>query len=332
MTATYIDEKYIRLISSQLNHFKQKSSRLWNFRCPICKDSKKNQHKARGYIYFKTNHFLFSCHNCGVTLNLFSFIKQVDEILYRQYVFESFTNKKITELKPKEKKDNAYFSNLEINLDSLQVLPSEHWCLQYVKHRQIPERFWDELYYTNNFQEFYQLLMPNEDASRIPEDERLVFPLYDEDHNLQGITGRALKDHKVRYVAKKIFDQNIKLYGLHRLDKTKKVYVFEGPIDSLFVENSVATCDSDLLRTAKYIPKENLVLVFDNEYHNKELMKTIHKAKENNFDICIWPKGTSYKDVNEMIMHGKTEQEIKQIIDANTFNGIRIDIELLGRI
>jgi DNA primase catalytic core, N-terminal domain len=220
---------------------------------------------------------------------------------------------------------------LEINLDSIQVLPKEHWCLDYVKHRKIPERYWHEIFYTGKFQEFYSLLMPNEDTKKIPNDERLIFPIWDENHNVQGIVGRSLKNAKLRYVTKKIFEESIKLYGLHRVNKAEKVYVTEGPIDSLFIKNCVATCDSDLLRTAKYVPKENLTLIFDNEYSNESVRQIIHKAQVNGFNVCIFPKYIKEKDINEMIMAGKSEEEIQQIIDENTFSDLRISVELLGR-
>ena len=41
MMCAYIDVKYINMCSSLLEKFKQKTSSLWNFRCPYCGDSKK---------------------------------------------------------------------------------------------------------------------------------------------------------------------------------------------------------------------------------------------------------------------------------------------------
>ena len=41
----YIDVKYLNLLSNRLLLYKQKREFLWNFRCPICGDFKKNQQK-----------------------------------------------------------------------------------------------------------------------------------------------------------------------------------------------------------------------------------------------------------------------------------------------
>ena len=43
-----VDTKYIGLVSSRLTKFKRVKPNLYNFRCPICGDSKKQQNKARG--------------------------------------------------------------------------------------------------------------------------------------------------------------------------------------------------------------------------------------------------------------------------------------------
>ena len=43
---TFIDIKYIGLLSLKLEQFKKKNDGLYNFRCPYCIDSKKNRTKG----------------------------------------------------------------------------------------------------------------------------------------------------------------------------------------------------------------------------------------------------------------------------------------------
>ena len=47
---TFVDIKYIGLLSPNLSQFKKKKDGLYNFRCPYCGDSQKNKLKARGYL------------------------------------------------------------------------------------------------------------------------------------------------------------------------------------------------------------------------------------------------------------------------------------------
>ena len=77
-----IDTKYIGLVSSRLQKFKKVKPDLYNFRCPICGDSQKNKSKARGYIYAIKNNANYKCHNCGASLSLNNFIKQLDTTLH----------------------------------------------------------------------------------------------------------------------------------------------------------------------------------------------------------------------------------------------------------
>ena len=61
----HVDAKYISLLSTRLEKFKKVKPTLYNFRCPICGDSKKNKNKTRGYIYPVKANTNFKCHNCG---------------------------------------------------------------------------------------------------------------------------------------------------------------------------------------------------------------------------------------------------------------------------
>ena len=85
-----VDSKYIGLVSSRLQKFKRVKSNLYNFRCPICGDSQKHKNKARGYLYDVKNNTNFKCHNCGASMSLNNFLKQVDPVLHKSYSLEKF--------------------------------------------------------------------------------------------------------------------------------------------------------------------------------------------------------------------------------------------------
>ena len=85
-----VDSKFIGLISSRLEKFKKVKPNLYNFRCPICGDSKKNKSKTRGYLYNIKADINFRCHNCGASMTFSNFLKQLDPVIHKQYVFERF--------------------------------------------------------------------------------------------------------------------------------------------------------------------------------------------------------------------------------------------------
>ena len=69
---SYIDTKFLNLLSTRLPKFKRKSDKLYNFRCPHCGDSKKSSNKARGFVYEKKNE-MFLRNILGKQIKLESF-------------------------------------------------------------------------------------------------------------------------------------------------------------------------------------------------------------------------------------------------------------------
>ena len=86
----YIEQKYLLLVSSQLQQFKKKGDYLFNFRWPYCGDSKKSRTKARGFVFRKENNLIYKCHNCGKGANLQNFLKYVDSKIYNDYILERY--------------------------------------------------------------------------------------------------------------------------------------------------------------------------------------------------------------------------------------------------
>ena len=108
-----------------------------------------------------------------------------------------------------------------------------------------------------------------------------------------------------------------------------KIYVTEGPIDSMFLPNAVATADANLTHAVSFLPKDKLVLVFDNEPRNENICKLMDKAIEEHFQICIWPEMIKEKDINDMVTNGFTTEELVDIIDKNTFVNLRAKFEFI---
>jgi hypothetical protein len=142
---------------------------------------------------------------------------------------------------------------------------------------------------------------------------------------MSGVSGRALAnaEYKLRYVTIKTNDSPNKLiYGLDRVDFSKPVKIVEGPIDSLFLSNCLASGDSSLSVTAKNISAEEKILIFDNEPRNKEIVKLMKDAINLGHNVVIWPDNIVGKDINEMVMNGISLDEIEAIISNNTFKNI----------
>jgi transcription elongation factor Elf1 len=330
--SVFIDRTFLLRISPKLARFTQKKSDLYNFRCPLCGDSQKNKTKARGFVYRKKDDYFYMCHNCGISTTFYNFLKQVDERLVREYQLERYKNGTNSANTPKpdfsEAKEKPVFKE-KITLESIDSLPESHFAKSYVQQRKIPETFHSQLYYAPDFATFIQSL-GIEKSGLQKNDQRLVIPFFDEKKNLVAVQGRALGESKLRYITIKLHDDNQKVYGLDRIDLEKPVYVVEGPIDSMFLDNAVATADSNLESIVNILPKDKVVLVFDNEPRNKEIVKKINLAIDNHFNVVIWPEYIDSKDINEMVLDGFSPDEIQDIISNNTFVNLRAKMEFVN--
>lgn len=331
----WIETKYTNLIGSRLVLFKKKQN-VWNFRCPICGDSQKNKFKARGFIYEKAGRLLYICHNCNVSMSFGSFLKTIDAELHKQFVLEKYKEKTthVSTKRPAEPDISQFHTPkfikyTELNqLKKISQLEPEHPAKRYVVYRKIPNYFHSKLFYAPKFKKFTNTLVPGKFAATDVDEPRLIIPLVDQYENLFGFQGRSFSPTGIRYITIILNDQMPKVYGLEHVKIDKKVYVFEGPIDSMFVPNSMAMVGSSLDLSTLPIAKSNIVIVFDNEPRNKEIVKSVEKYISLGYNVCIWPTHIEQKDVNEMVLAGVKPVDIKLIIDNNTFCGLSAMVQL----
>ena len=336
--SVFIDRSFLLQVSPKLKNFSKRQDDLYNFRCPICGDSQKNKSKSRGYIYRRQNDYFYMCHNCHVSISFYNFLKQVDPNLLERYTLERFKNTantytKTTEPSFEEAKVKPIFAK-RLSIPSISSLPDDHFAKKYVQDRKLPEESFQHLYYAEDFKAFvlsFKIEKYNEDNKKLRDNEkRLIIPFYDKEGNLFAFQGRALDDSKIRYITIRLDEDAPKVFGLNRINEEEKIYVVEGPLDSLFIPNCVAVASSALETAAEYFDKSKLVLVFDNEPRNKEILKLIDQAIDNHFNVVIWPEMFKEKDINEMILNGFDKEEIYDIIQENTFVNLRAKMEFIN--
>ena len=318
--SSYIDLKFINDLSGRLSQFKKKTDYLFNFRCPHCGDSQKSKTKARAYLYRVKNDMFFKCHNCGQGQNLANFIKFVDPKIYEQYLLERYkksapaTPKPKFDFKPTKFKDQTPLDDLK----SIKELPENHPARLYCVNRKIPEKYFDKLFLSDKFMTLVNEVKPN--TYKITKDHpRLIIPFYDTTGKVFAFQGRAFGKEQPKYLTIKLDENKQKVYGLDKVNFQKPIFITEGPIDSLFIDNCLAAGGADLFLKNK-IPNEQITNIFDNEPRNKEIVKRMYKVIEQDFNVVIWPEDLQLKDVNDMIMSGLTKIELQDIISNNTYS------------
>lgn len=326
-----VDSKYIGLISSRLQKFKQVKNNLYNFRCPYCGDSQRSKNKARGYIYQLKNDHNFKCHNCGVSKSFTNLLKDVDASLYDQYVMERYKNgitgKRTNTPNPEFKFEKPNFIKKSFDLPSIAELNKEHFAREYLEKRKIPENYLYELYFCENFKEWTNTQKHTFD--KIENDEpRIIIPLIG-NGEIFGFQGRSLnKKSKVKYITIILNDSHPKIYNLDKPDYSKTVYVVEGPIDSMFLDNSIAMVGADIDKMFFISHFETkFVLIYDNEKRNKQIVERMEKSIDMKFPIVIWPNDLKEKDINDIVLSGL---DVQKIIKENIYMGLEAKTKLIN--
>jgi len=332
----FVDLKYLKLISNRLPFFKQKSDRVYNCRCVICGDSSKKKTKARGYFYGIKNELLYRCHNCDASMHFGSFLKNLDSLLYNQYVLERYSeglpaNRPHQKIEDKFKMIQPVFDKkqerlLDKLLDRLDTLPENNEAVQFCIKRKIPKEIFSQLYYTDDVRKIEQLSEKYKDKLTTKE-PRLVIPFYDDNDQLIAVTCRALRNESLRYLTIKI-KEDVPLVFKRDIDIKKDIYVVEGPIDSMFLPNAIAVAGTNFSKL-DFLPysKEKLVVVFDNQPRNKEVCKLIDKTIEKNYNVVIWPQTLQEKDINDIVLSNK---DPLNIIKKNTYTGLEAKAKFIA--
>lgn len=293
----------------------------YNAECPVCKEGKSTG-RSRRLFYFPSKEY-FYCHNCSKSWRPFEWVKEVTgltvpEILKKNSEKtgeENFTSVKQTIIKPIEIPDLPENSIDLTDVSQLEFYKNNKYvnlALNYCTDRRLFTA-------VNSCHKFYVSI---EDKIH---KNRLVIPFFGENRNVVCYQTRALTSKQTpKYLTK--FGEK-ELFGTSNIDSSiPYVFVFEGPIDSMFVKNGVAMAslsptDKQQQQLKSLIGYE-FIYVFDNDKNNAQTSKKIEKSIKEGKQIFIWPKEmTRFKDVNEVCCSLKIDEIPWQFIVKNSAKG-----------
>lgn len=285
----------------------------YNFRCPVCGDSKISPKKKRGWILTGKDHLVYYCFNCGYCASFRNFLKEyfpdVFEI-YQEKIRSYFnSSKKTLVFEPKQefiiqsKEDKGEF--ITKPLSEFKFVPvnesSEH--VKFLKKRKIPKNSWKYFFIDLDKSSKYYFW--------------LIIPFFKDSNTIFGFQARNIYQKEFR--TELFSDKNLKVWNLFNVDLSKDIFVFEGVFDAVFVNNSIAMLGADLTKEiTKFIPKEKLVFVFDNDLTG--IQKTEKYLKEG-FRCVIFPNNFLYKDINDWVINEKPPlNRIEKFLYDNVFS------------
>lgn len=326
----YIQQKYLNLFSSEMPRFKQVKGDLWKCRCPFCGDSKKKESKTRGYFFVHDGCILFKCHNCGTSTSLISVIKELNPMLYRDLVLETFGKKQVSdEPRITVSKDMKQFqkriSDVLFEFNTIQP-ESVYW--EYLTNRHIPQDKLNKFIEIPSMRGFAQKLERYKDTY-FPDVKCIGIPFY-VNGEVTFLQCRNIENDSLRYMTFEV-NKGLKLFGFDDIDHSKRVSVLEGPFDSVFVYNAVANAGATDHSNIQSLVDSGarLRFIFDKDYEtNAQVKKQLMEKIAQGHDVVIYDKYFTGKDINDIINKGMDIESLNSYLDSRTFNGMRAKLEL----
>lgn len=295
-----------------------------NFRCNICGDGK-HGHK-RGYLVFDTSRQIvyYKCFNegdcpCAGDGNAWHGTKWLRKTNPREYEeYKKELRRYRYGSKPKKPKDELQaISSLSYSQPQMNEVEKEFMSFAAPEDCSAYHKL-----FLNDFIVRRKIPADRARQFRFCEEgkyrDRIAIPTYDESGHVVFFQCRAIfDDQEPKYLSSSVERTNI-LYGVERIDRKKPVIVLEGPIDSMFVENAVATMGCSYSEEVQtLLDGMDSWYMFDNDTAGNSKARTLLARGKH---VFLWSKflernrAAGCKDVNDFILRsGKNMLTFKEL-------------------
>lgn len=269
-------------------------------------------------------------------MSLYSFIELMFPDMLGRYKLEKFRSSRGTEIEkailreetadPIEDSDE---DDIEIQIDDLipvDFLDRDHKARRYLQDdRKLPDSIMERFLFVDDFSEWYRQIDPD---SKYKPHSRILIPYINDSGEIYRYVCRVFDSEVVpRYLYIEIFDDT-PIYNFYGVDPNKRVYIFEGQIDSMLIENSIAIGNAKFDR--KILTQfKDYVIVPDQQPRNPEVADSVKKAIDAGHPISIWNQDLG-KDINQMLINGNSIEKIKKIIDDNVVSGAKARMKFIN--
>lgn len=326
-----IPQDYVILKFFELGYYPKfnKYNNTYQCGCPICREGHSLGKKRRCY-YIPERDNIF-CHNCGWSSKPAKWICEVSKIssseLYddiKEYVpdVSEVTEEKIKKVTTRSLPEDCISLYSQTQLDYYASNSVLHVCLGLLKSRKLDTAI-------NRPTNLYLSLKDKVHKNR------LIIPFFNENGDIEFYQSRSLypKDKKPRYISK--INSEKTLFNINKVDTSKEyVYIFEGPLNAFFVQNSVAVAgitEGHHIFTARQQDQHDNVLKFqtkiwvlDSQWIDNASLKKSRVLLEQGEKVFIWPEaiGKKFKDFNDIAIAGNKSEIKEEFIQKNTCEGL----------
>lgn len=302
--------------------------------CPMCQEGHSWGRKRRLYYIPKEN--VICCHNCGWYGAPIKWIQNVARMSREEIEYEIDTGEyRYVDLSTEKRNKPILDITIEtLPRDSINMFDSQQ--LRYYQNNQVVKKCLDQIARrrldtaVNRPKALYLSLKDPVHKNR------LCIPFYDKQHNVVHYQTRGILPddliNRPKYLSK--LNSQKTLFNFNNIDQSgDKIYIFEGPIDSFFVRNSVAvagiqenstnvftTLQQQMLQTKPLMDK---VWILDNQWNDQASYNKTARLIDSGESVFIWPKQLNkFKDFNDMAVKYTLDEIRPEFIDRNVYQGL----------
>jgi hypothetical protein len=284
-----------------------KTGKGYNIKCPLCGNSKSHYKKGKGHFFLNKAPYMYYCFNSGECIAengipAFKFLQIEYPDYYKEYIDKIISASKEDEKAKKKRQElakknmwndvkrnvpikknkegkldvsdiNAFVNknkNELINMKSIKDYPE---AMKFCADRNIPETIYKRWLY-----------VPNNNDKKCFTKNRIIIPFKNSKKEMYFYQARSIVGAEPKY--KNAVTNLRPIFNYYEADFDKEVMIVEGPIDSLFLENAVATLgtkyDERLINAIK-----KRYFIFDND---KAGIAEAKKHLENGEYVFMWKK------------------------------------------
>ena len=287
----------------------RKHDGTYNAGCPVCKEGKSLGKKKRLFFYPESN--TFHCFNCSKTWSAYNWISKVCNLSKDELDYEIINNTNVIDLDKKNISD-LFIKKKELPdlpYDSINIydcLQQEYYsenlkfkeCLSYIKSRRLDTAI------NKSVSLFISL-------TDIVHKNRICLPFYDRTNKIVFYQTRCIDNTNPKYMGKVGYDKT--LFGIEKIDiNIPYIFIFEGPIDSMFVKNGISAAGITLTKVQKNqlseFPFHKKIWVLDNPRFDETASEKIKELVSDGEFVFMWKDNMPYKDFNEMCMFEELDE------------------------
>jgi hypothetical protein len=340
-----------RIVQNATTLQKSSGKLVMNGRCPICGDSKKSKSKKRFWLHEDDDWYAITCYNCDLRTNLTALLKTYFPQEYEEmkgYLIEEFKSGNMFRHKTSvsSKVENKPSNEIHIFLSEFFALNClklnkpvrnnalheklRKFAIKKMQERNIKEKFWKNFYFC--YKGKYQW--------------RVIIPFFDNNNLMYYFQARDINPNSTEETQKYItasFDElhfpDNRIYNYYNVDKEHPVFICEGLIDSLFLDNSIALCNANITGMNAEIIRNNFsnrIWIMDNPRKDNTGYLRILSLLEMGEKCFVIPKEyEDCKDLNDIALKLNVNILDDTLILNNIYHGsidlAKFKIELIGK-